>query len=104
MQYYRNVVEAEKEKEAASFMASGSEDEVEEEKEEEEPLPELEDLFFRPEDLPRNAQNRQNFYNYTLMAMDGGVSDRLAARMATGVTKRLSFYVGFNNHFCRTFD
>ena len=65
-------------------MASGSGSEEEAGEEDTDPVPMIEDEFFRPEDLPRNAQNRQNYPNFTLMAMDGGVPDRKAARMATG--------------------
>ena len=86
-QYFRNVVEEEKEKEAAAFMDSGSD--VEASEEQEERVPELPDEFFKEEDLPRtrNAQNRKDMYNFSLMALDGGVSERRAALMATGETK-----------------
>ena len=81
-QYYNTIVEAEKEKEAAAFMAAGSESE--DEGGEDDPVPMLEDEFFCIEDLPKNFQNRQNYPNYALFAMDGGVAPRLAARMLTG--------------------
>ena len=81
-QYYNTIVEAEKEKEAATFMAVGSESE--DEAGEDDPVPMLEDEFFCMEDLPKNFQNRQNYPNYALIAMDGGVAPRLAARMLTG--------------------
>ena len=87
--YYNAVIEEEKEKEAATFMAAGSESE--EDAGEEDPVPMIEDEFFVPEDLPRNFQNRQNYPNFTLMAMDGGVAPRKSARMATGVTKTFFF-------------
>ena len=94
LQYFSNVVEAEKEAAAAAFMASGSEDEAGDE--EGDPVPMLEDEFFRPEDLPRNLQNRQNYPNFTLMALDGGVADRKAARMATGETKTALVVININ--------
>ena len=53
-QLYNQVVQAKKEKEAQAFMASES---SEDEAGEEGPVLNLEDEFFRPEDLPRNAQN-----------------------------------------------
>ena len=80
-QLYNQVVQAEKEKEAQAFMASES---SEDEAGEEGPVLNLEDEFFRPEDLPRNAQNRKNFYNFTLMSLEGGVGERTAAKQATG--------------------
>ena len=81
-QLYNQVVQAEKEKEAQAFMASdSSEDEA---GEEEGPVLNLEDEFLRPEDLPKNAQNRKNFYNFTLMSLEGGVGERTAAKQATG--------------------
>ena len=80
-QLYNQVVQAEKEKEAQAFMASES---SEDEAGEDGPVLNLEDEFFRPEDLPRNAQNRKNFYNFTLMSLEGGVGERTAAKQATG--------------------
>ena len=78
--YYNQVVEGEKEKEAQVFMAESEEDES---GEEEQPI-DIEDEFFRPEDLPKDAQNRKNFYNFTLMSLEGGVGERTAAKQATG--------------------
>ena len=80
-QLYNQVVKDQEEKEAQAFMASESS--LEEAEEEEMPVL-IEDEFFRPEDLPKNAQNRQNFYNFTLMSLEGGVGERTAAKQATG--------------------